>query len=436
MSRLIRAGIIGLAGVFCCTVFSADSTSVQEDVKTGLSEDILVDDDDEDLLKLLKDPDTAKAQDSAATIVKDSLKTETPVVKNDTIQTKKTALDDVLILEGGADYLLGTTSKPKDTAAAESTKDTTKAVIIESADTEPVLSTPAVIEKPKIAAPVVAAKIEDADSINFAKNLKNYRNPKIAMLLSLIFPGAGEVYAKNYVRAGVFGALEVGVIVSGALVKAKSNKMRDDAHKFADQHYSADSLISYYTRFKSVFFGSSGDLVNEADSIFYSVESNIDPSRFSKNIKGFYDIINDPLSPYIRGWDDITPGIDNNYEIYARDSAYSRYRRADSGSFDSSFFFILKSDPDSVPHFGITNNQQAYNKKISKAEDKYKRARSIFFLMVLNRIASSIDAGICAKAYNDRLLGKKSAWQHINIKDITVATGNGMAPGYALEVRF
>lgn len=436
MSRLIRAGIIGLAGVFCCTVFSADSTSVQEDVKTGFSEDILVDDDDEDLLKLLKDPDTAKAQDSAATIVKDSLKTETPVVKNDTIQTKKTALDDVLILEGGADYLLGTTSKPKDTAAAESTKDTTKAVIIESADTEPVLSTPAVIEKPKIAAPVVAAKIEDADSINFAKNLKNYRNPKIAMLLSLIFPGAGEVYAKNYVRAGVFGALEVGVIVSGALVKAKSNKMRDDAHKFADQHYSADSLISYYTRFKSVFFGSSGDLVNEADSIFYSVESNIDPSRFSKNIKGFYDIINDPLSPYIRGWDDITPGIDNNYEIYARDSAYSRYRRADSGSFDSSFFFILKSDPDSVPHFGITNNQQAYNKKISKAEDKYKRARSIFFLMVLNRIASSIDAGICAKAYNDRLLGKKSAWQHINIKDITVATGNGMAPGYALEVRF
>jgi len=425
-----------LAGVFCCTVFSADSASVKEDVKPGLSEDILVDDDDEDLLKLLKETDTLKAQTPVETKAPDSLKAEQPVVKSDTVQTKKAALDDVLILEGGADDLLGTVPKPKDTAVVKSANDTTKAAVIESTDTEPVVSTPAVVEKPKIAAPVVAAKIEDADSINFAKNLKDYRNPKIAMLLSLIFPGAGEVYAKNYVRAGLFGALEVGVIVSGALVKAKSNKMRDDAHKFADQHYSADSLISYYTKFKSVFFGTSGDLVNEADSIFYSVESNIDPSRFSKNIKGFYDIIKDPLSPYIRGWDDITPRVDNTYEIYAQDSAYSSYRRADSGSFDSSFFFILKSDPDSVPHFGISNNQQVYNKKISKAEDRYKNARTIFFLMVLNRIASSIDAGICAKAYNDKLLGKKSAWQNINIKDITVATGNGYAPGYALEVRF
>ncbi len=434
MIRLIRAGIIGLAGVFCCTVFSADSSSVKGDVKAGVSEDILVDDNDEDLLKLLKDTTVSKVPAPVETKATDSPKTEQPVVKKDSIQSKKAELDDVLILDGGADELLESTPKPKDTIVSGTTKDTTKAEIIESTVIEPVSPSPVVVEKPKTAPPV-AVKIEDADSINFAKNLKNYRNPKIAMLLSLILPGAGEVYAKNYLRAGLFGALEAGVIISGALVKSKSNKMRDDAHKFADQHYSADSLIAYYTNFKSNFF-KAADIINEADSVFYGAQNTVVPSQFSKNTKGFYDIINDPVSPYIRGWDDVTPRVDNNYEVYAQDSAYSRYRRSDSGSFDSSFFFILKSDPDSLPHFGASQNQQVYNKKISKAEDKYERARTIFFLMVLNRIASSIDAGICAKAYNDKLLGKKSAWQHINIKDITVATGNGMAPGYALEVRF
>lgn len=430
MIRLIRAGIICLAGFFCCTVFAADSTSVKGDAKADIAEDILIDDDDEDLLKLTKDT-TVKQITPVQVIAKDSVKTVQPVVHKDTAQGKKAGLDDVLILDGDADDLLGSTSKPKDTSVSV-IKDTATAGIIESKPAEPVQTTPSVVvEKPKSAAPV-AVKIEDADSINFAKNLKNYRNPKIAMLLSLILPGAGEVYAKNYVRAGIFGALEAGVIITGALVRAKSNDLRDDARKFADQHYSVDSLISYYNIFRSNFSKTS-DIISEADTVFNNAVNGLDPTKFSKKTNGFYDIVRDSASPYIQGWDDVTPKVDNNYQI--QDTAYVKFIDT-SAAFDSSFFFIRKSDPDSVLCFGTSRNQQIYDKKISKAEDKYERARTIFFMMVLNRIASAIDAGICAKAYNDKLLGKKSAWQRINIKDITVASGNGPATGYALEVRF
>src|SRR5512133_1101881 len=286
MIRLIRAGIIGLAGIFCCTVFAADSTAVKGDTKADISEDLLVDDNDEDLLKLLKDTATAKVTTPAQTIAKDSAKAVQPVTQKDSVINKKAELDDVLILDGGEDYLLGTTPKPKDTTVAGVKTDTAKAGIIESTVVEPTTPTPVVVEKPKAAAPV-AMKIEDADSINFAKNLKNYRNPKIAMLLSLILPGAGEVYAKNYVRAGIFGAMEAGIIITGALVKSKSNQMRDDARKFADQHYSADSLIAYYTKFKSNFFKAT-DNINEADTVFYNAV-NLNPVTFSKNTNNFYE---------------------------------------------------------------------------------------------------------------------------------------------------
>jgi hypothetical protein len=249
MIRLIRAGIIGLAGVFCCTVFAADSSSVKSDTKTTISEDILVNDDDEDLLKLSEDTNTVKKVAPVQAIVKDTVKAVQPVVQKDSVKNKKADLDDVLILEGGADDLLGTTPKPKDTTVAGAKTDTTKAGITESKVVEPIPTAPVVVEKPKAAA-AAPVKIENADSINFAKSLKNYRNPKIAMLLSLIFPGAGEVYSKNYVRAGIFGALEAGVIITGVVFNSKAKKEMDNAHDYADKHYSSEDLITFYSTFK------------------------------------------------------------------------------------------------------------------------------------------------------------------------------------------
>jgi hypothetical protein len=429
MIRLIRAGIIGLAGVFCWTVFAADSTSVKDVTKAGISEDILVDDNDEDLLKLSKDTTTAKPTTPVQVIVKDTANAVQPIVQKDSANIKKAGLDDVLILEGGADDLLGTTPKPKDTTVASVKTDTAKAGIIENKVAEPAPSI-VVVEKPKTAtaAPV---KIENADSINFAKSLKNYRNPKIAMLLSLIFPGAGEVYAKNYVRAGIFGALEAGVIITGAVFNSKAKKDIDAAHDYADQHYSSEDLITFYSRFKSNFFPEK-DSINEADSVFLATV-NIKPSTFSKSVPDFYDIIADSSSPYIQGWKDVTPKVDENYNVIGSD--YTKYDDSTNKSgYDSSYLFIRKSD--SLVTYGSSQYQYVYNDKVSKANKKFKVSQNIFTLMILNRVASAIDAGICAKAYNDKLLGKKSAWQRINIKDITVASGTGLATGYALEVRF
>jgi hypothetical protein len=160
----------------------------------------------------------------------------------------------------------------------------------------------------------------------------------------------------------------------------------------------------------------------------------VNPATFSNHVTDFYDIIADSASPYIQGWKDVTPKVNENYIVL--DSAYTLYDSPDSstGGYDSSYLFMRKSD--SLVTYGSSQYQYIYNDKISKANKKFKTSQNIFTLMILNRIASAIDAGICAKAYNDGLLGKKSVWHRINIRDITVASGNGMAAGYALEVRF
>jgi hypothetical protein len=56
--------------------------------------------------------------------------------------------------------------------------------------------------------------------------------------------------------------------------------------------------------------------------------------------------------------------------------------------------------------------------------------------LLVNHVASAVMAGILAKRHNDELLGKESFWQHIDMKQLSVNTGSGTSPGYALQVRF
>jgi hypothetical protein len=50
---------------------------------------------------------------------------------------------------------------------------------------------------------------------------------------------------------------------------------------------------------------------------------------------------------------------------------------------------------------------------------------------------SAIDAGIMAKAYNDRQLGKESFWQHIRLEGLLASDGRGgWQPGCGMQIRF
>ena len=94
------------------------------------------------------------------------------------------------------------------------------------------IEAPVAAEKPKEVVPVT---IESVHSINFAKNLKDYRSPKMAMFLSLIVPGLGQAYTKHYVRAGIFIAIEAAAIGGAIFYNAKGKNEYNAAKNFADR---------------------------------------------------------------------------------------------------------------------------------------------------------------------------------------------------------
>ncbi len=380
-------------------------------------EELLVDDLDKDIQAVTKDSSQSKSIDTVSKQVK---------VANPIKET-----EEELILDGGAEDLLGGTKAAKTpdtlTKAAQSG---TNAQIEKTNDQKKIEET-AIEPVQKEAAPVKVvkeknSKIENPNSINFARNLKEYRSPKIAMLMSLVLPGAGEVYAKNGVRAAIFGVLEAGIIGTGVAYAVKGSREIDDAHEYADQHYKIEAFRTYYNRLTRKF--------PKADSVistFYSEK----PGNFSKSSDSYYDDIGDQSGPYVHGWDDAAPKVDENFQLL--DSIY--HKAASDSIIDSCFYFFKGTDSTGEVYgkaFGFSENQKKYVDKVSKGNKSYKISKNVFTLLLINHIMSAIDAGICAKAYNDKMLGKQSLWQRISIEDVAVNSGSGIANGYAFQLRF
>jgi hypothetical protein len=101
--------------------------------------------------------------------------------------------------------------------------------------------------------------------------------PGRALILSAVLPGAGQLYAKNPVMAGVFFALEVGALVGVASYHSKGMNKEDDYKAFAEAHWDYDDLntnqdylpfASYldYEYYAASQFGKDEDPQSEGDN--------------------------------------------------------------------------------------------------------------------------------------------------------------------------
>lgn len=60
------------------------------------------------------------------------------------------------------------------------------------------------------------------------------KSPWLGALFSFVVPGAGEVYAESYWKAGIFVAIEAAVITTAVVYNNKGNKATDAFQNFAD----------------------------------------------------------------------------------------------------------------------------------------------------------------------------------------------------------
>jgi len=249
--------------------------------------------------------------------------------------------------------------------------------------------------------------IEDGSSINFAHNLSEYRSPKMAMLLSLLVPGLGQAYSKSYIKAGAFGAAEIAAIGTAVSFNRAGKKKKREAYRYADEFFKINNLIKYDEGMRAKF----EDPDPPPNKSFY-FDTYFDTSFYNaadRKESYFYERIRD--IHFAPGWENFEPGIDQILENSSSDDLSS--------------------------WFGTSYRQGEYNSLMKESKSKYDVVNYVLYVVLLNHIASAIDAGFTAKAYNSHLLGKdNSVWERISVEQQFVFSGNELSPGAVLKIKF
>ncbi len=305
-------------------------------------------------------------------------------------------------------------------------------------------------EKPEVAIggipdkgkPPVTTTIERARSIDFAKNLKDYRSPKKAMFMSLLLPGLGQAYTKKYWKTALFGAIEASLVGFAVKNAVDGRDKMEDARNFADDHYIVQDFFKFYEDFITFVSPESIDVDIEivfGDSLSNYKEKFTNITGKSHDVderKDFDKFIGDDESPFVQGWDDCEPSFSSaGYNL--TDTLYSYNYKYFS---DDTLWVISRYINDTVlvkdGIYGYSKNQGKYADMISQSNRFYDVSRYLIFFLVANHVVSAVDAFISARAFNDKLLHKESFWQRIDIDHQVAFAQDGFHSRLGIRVRF
>jgi len=195
------------------------------------------------------------------------------------------------------------------------------------------------------------------------------KSPFLAGLMSLVIPGAGQVYTQHYLEAGIFVAIEGALITTAIIYNKKGNQQTADFERYANQNWSMVKYAEWLNQWQG------GNVVINSDSTLLPWQR--------INLKNLND--NEVGSHHLAAY-----GSQQYYELIGKYEEYSpgwaQFNSQDNNEKD-------------VPAQMI-----AYSHMRGDANNLYTDAtRAITFIFV-NHLLSAIDAAWGASRYNNNLI--------------------------------
>lgn len=209
---------------------------------------------------------------------------------------------------------------------------------------------------------------------------ENKKLPMLAGLLSLIIPGAGEIYTEEYLKAGIFLVIEVAAITVDVIYLKKGDKATEEFKTFANANWSARRYAEWLNTYR-VELGITNPpidlgLVDQKD---YS-QINSNESQVSVNGKAF----SHHLPRY---------GDQQYYELIGK---YHQFNHGWSDSDNNTIEWLNNISPMFVD----------YAKMHIKPDNIYRVASTAVIGIYVNHFLSALDAIWSATTFNKNLAVK------------------------------
>jgi len=303
-------------------------------------------------------------------------------------------------------------------------KDTVSKVKVDSVKSPAAVVTPAIVApsaptpSPTVAAdsvPKPRTKVVRETNINSISQKGKYRSPKRALFMSLLVPGLGQAYVGQsvftYSRAAIYFSTD---IVLGAFwyeyVVVKHDRQVSKYRSFADANWSQDK------------YEASAGSVKGTDEREFARKNYCDAVQEKATGTGvtYYNGCKDPtgdpadyasFSQYVHNRETTNPDTNHAiraafpdpyafYEMIGQDQEFiAGWRDAKNVAFDKDSGFA-----------GTSDFRDEYISMRAKA-NQYSRMQAWFVGgIVINHIASALDAALTARHYNRKLYETESAW--------------------------
>jgi hypothetical protein len=199
--------------------------------------------------------------------------------------------------------------------------------------------------------------------------LPGYKLPKKALFFSALIPGAGELYAKSYIKGGVFFLAEVAAWVVYGSYTNKGQDKEKEYQAYADAHWDPEVWKQWVQNLPP------GSM---EDAHASTMEKYLSGDKSATSKQQYYEMIGKYSAFYV-GWD-----FANYYENQS---------------------FYNSASPDTIE--AIQQNSTDVGKYMDmrdKSNQLFRLARTATNYVIVNHILSAIDAAWTAKRHNNTLL--------------------------------
>ncbi|MBI3195542.1 MAG: hypothetical protein HYZ34_13910 [Ignavibacteriae bacterium] len=227
------------------------------------------------------------------------------------------------------------------------------------------------------------------------------KSPWLAGAMSLLVPGAGEVYAGNYLKGAIFFGIEVGTLVTAYLYDKKGDDQTVLFESYANQHWSA-------VRYAEWIEQNIGNLHPTASWNPNVYNSNYDPNDPNRHAPPFGDINWETLQSIEREVaEGVTNGFTHTLPYYGQQQYYEligKYVQFYAGWDDAeSGTYAIGTTKPSDFHPADESRFRIYSKMRAQANDYYDITTSMISIAVINHVLSALDAAWTATRYNNAL---------------------------------
>jgi TM2 domain-containing membrane protein YozV len=229
------------------------------------------------------------------------------------------------------------------------------------------------------------------------------KSPLLAGGLSLVVPGAGEIYNGDYVKAGLFIAIEAASWIFSYNLSNKGDEITTVFQNFVNERVDSRptwdvtepnryrtkwDVIRYYEWTKSNFFPAS----NEYNDVITTDDKTLPPwervnwgalNRLERDVS---------LTDIGKWYSHVLPGY-GEQQYYELIGKYQQFNQGWDDATDPNFTYGKK----------VTANFLFYSEMRGLANDYYYKAKTAAVIIVANHILSAADAYFSARAFNSKL---------------------------------